>query len=105
MEFNEEKKLKYKLTAKIVDREEGVQEYEDVKMIRVVSNNHNLLIMEDYLPVIGELNGFVELVFDNSVVTKKDIHGFYMHKKNQFTLVVESYTNQDNKDGEQEEAK
>ncbi len=58
-------------------------------MIRLISKDHNLLIMEDYLPVIGEVTGMVELVFDNSVVTMDRIHGFYMHKHNHFTLVIE----------------
>ena len=91
MVFEEEKRAKYKIVARIVDREEGVVEYEDVKMIRLVSRDHNLLIMEDYLPIIGELYGYVEFVFDDKVITKRNVHGFYMHKKNQFVLVIENY--------------
>lgn len=90
MAFDEEKRIIYKLNADVVDREEGVRTYEEVKMIRVVSKDHNLLIMEDFMPVIGELEGLVEFVYDNSVVTIKDVHGFYMHKHNHFTLVIEN---------------
>ena len=99
MVFDEEKRTKYKIVAKIVDREEGVVEYEDVKMVRLVSKDHKLLIMEDYLPLIGELYGYVEFVFDNKVITKRNVHGFYMHKKNQFTLVIENYIEEETETG------
>jgi len=104
MAFDEEKRAKYKIDADVVDREEGVRSYEEIKMIRLVSKDHNLLIMEDFMPVIGELEGLVEFVYDNSVVTIKDVHGFYMHKHNHFTLVIENTLGDSEEKPEGEEA-
>lgn len=85
-------KGKYKISARIVEREMGVKEFSDIKMIRLISNDHNLLIMEDFMPVIGEVCGKVELVFDDAVETFEPIHGFYMHKANRFSLIIENRT-------------
>jgi hypothetical protein len=90
MEEKIREKKKYKISAEIVDSETGVAKYDNIKMIRVKSNHHNLLIMEDFIPVIGEITGFIQLVFDNKTVDYKSIHGFYMHKKNKFSLLIEN---------------
>ena len=59
-------------------------------MIRIKSKDHNLLIMEDYMPVIGEITGRVEFVFDDQSIPYENIHGFYMHKQNIFSLLIDS---------------
>lgn len=82
---------KYKISVEVVDRKTGVQYFDNVRLVRLKSRDHNLLIMEDYMPVIGEVTGFVELVFDDKTVEFNSIHGFYMHKQNKFSLLIESH--------------
>lgn len=82
-------KNKYKIRAEVVDAANGLNQYENIRMVRVKSSDYNLLIMEDYLPVIGEVNGYVELIFDDETIKLENIHGFYMHKKNKFSLLIE----------------
>ena len=91
MEEKNNYRIKYKISAEVVDRRIGAQSYNNIRMIRIISNDHNLLIMEDYMPVIGEVTGKVELVMDDMIVPFNPIHGFYMHKKNQFSLLIENY--------------
>lgn len=86
------RKPKYKLRAEIVDREKGMRYLEDIRLIRLKSRNHNLLIMEDYMPIIGEVTGYVQFVSDDGIVSFDPIHGFYMHKRNKFTLLIESHS-------------
>lgn len=81
----------YKIEAKVVDRENGMQEFDNIRMIRVVSDDYNLLIMEDYMPLIGQINGSVEVVTDSDVIRFDPIHGFFMHKKNCFYLLIEDH--------------
>ena len=81
----------YKIEAKVVDRENGMQEYDNIRMVRVVSKDYNLLIMEDYMPLIGEIAGSVEVVTDSDVIRFDPIHGFFMHKKNCFYLLIEDH--------------
>lgn len=80
----------YKISARIVDDENGLEEYENIRMIRVKSKGYNLLIMEDYMPIIGEITGMVEIIFDSDTIKYENIHGFYMHKKNRFSLMIET---------------
>lgn len=85
------KEKKYKISVEVVDRKTGVQYFDNVRLVRLKSSDHNLLIMEDYMPVIGEVTGFVELVFGDKTVEFNPIHGFYMHKQNKFSLLIESH--------------
>ena len=89
--FIEEYEIPYKISARVVDRENGMQNYDDIRMIRVTSKDYNILIMEDYMPLIGEIAGSVEVVTDSDVVRFDPIHGFFMHKKNCFYLLIEDH--------------
>lgn len=81
----------FKICAKVVDRENGMQIYENIRLVRVISKDHNLLIMEDFMPVLGQIDGRIELVVGDKIVPYHNIKGFYMHKKNQFYLLIEEY--------------
>lgn len=77
------------MKAKVVSLLNGLQEFENLEMIRIKSNRHTLLIMKNFMPVIGELDGSVEFVFAKDVIKMENLKGFYMHKKNIFSLLVE----------------
>ena len=69
--------------------EKGLSEYDDVKTIRIVSKNYNLLIMKDYMPIIGEIVGSVDIKGETTDISYKKIKGFYMNNKNVFNLMIE----------------
>lgn len=77
------------MKAKVVSLLNGLQEFENLEMIRIKSNRHTLLIMKNFMPVIGELDGSVEFVFSKEIVRMSNLKGYYMHKKNAFSLLVE----------------
>lgn len=77
-----------KMTAHVVSMDNGVEEYEDVSVIRIKSRYYNLLIMEGYTPSIGEIEGTVTIVSDTDSVKLENIRGFYLHKKNTFRLMI-----------------
>lgn len=77
------------MKAKVVSLLNGLQEFENLEMIRIKSNRHTLLIMKNFMPVIGELDGSVEFVFAKDVIKMEKLKGYYMHKKNTFSLLVE----------------
>lgn len=66
----------------------GLQVYRNIQMIRVKSTKYNLLIMEDYMPIIGEIQGSVSFVGEEQKVDLEDIQGFFCHKHNVFSLLV-----------------
>lgn len=76
------------IKVRIFDMEHGLREYEDIKIIRIISKDYNLLIMKDYLPIIGEIEGSVDIKNDNVDLSFKDIKAFYMNSENVFNLMI-----------------
>lgn len=66
----------------------GLVEYEDVKIVRIISKDYNLLIMKDYLPIIGEIDGNVDIKSEKEEINLKNIKAFYMNSNNEFNLMI-----------------
>ena len=73
---------------KILNINKGLIEYENVKFIKIKSKHYNLIIMKDYLPIIGEIEGNVRIELLKDSVILKNIKGYFMNKKNQFNLFI-----------------
>lgn len=81
-----------RIEAIIIGYSNGFTVYQDVKMIRLKGEQLNLLIMADYMPTVGEINGKVELVredgFGGEVVSMEGVSGFFVVKNNVFKLLL-----------------
>ena len=77
-----------KITATVLGIDEGFQKFKQVDMIRIKSEKYTLLIMDDYMPVIGRIDGMVEIVSGEDTRSFQPIHGFYTHRKNTFELLI-----------------
>lgn len=80
---------------KILNINKGLIEYENVKFIKIKSKHYNLIIMKDYLPIIGEIEGNVRIELLKDSVILKNIKGYFMNKKNQFNLFIKEEEEQD----------
>ena len=67
---------------------DGLVEYEDVKIVRIISKDYNLLIMKDYLPIIGEIDGNVDIKSEKEEINLRNIKAFYMNSNNEFNLMI-----------------
>ena len=67
---------------------EGLIIYQDVKIIRIKSKKYALTIMQDYLPIMGEIDGNVELEFIDKTEKIENIIAYYVHEHNQFKLFI-----------------
>ena len=76
------------IKVRIFDMTHGLREYENIKIIRIISKDYNLLIMKDYLPIIGEIDGSVDIKNDDINMSFKDIKAFYMNSENIFNLMI-----------------
>ena len=76
------------IKVRIFDIENGLREYKYIKIIRIISKDYNLLIMKDYLPIIGEIEGSVDIKNDEVNLSFKDIKAFYMNSNNEFNLMI-----------------
>ena len=76
------------IVVQLLDIDGDVTEYDDVNFIKIVSKKYNLIIMKDYLPIIGEIKGKVEFQRKNGTVKIENITAYYMHKHNEFNLFI-----------------
>ena len=72
---------------RIFDLEKGLIEYENIKIVRIVSKDYNLLIMQDYLPILGEIEGSVDIKNEEIELNYKNIKAFYMNSNNVFICI------------------
>ena len=84
------------MKVKLLDLKTGLTEYDDVKFIRIKSKDYNLLIMKDYLPIIGEIDGDIKIDLINENIVINNIKGFYINKKNQFNLFIKEKEEEEN---------
>lgn len=76
------------MKVRIFDLSKGLIEYENIKVIRIISKNYNLLIMQDYLPILGEIEGNVDIKNEEIELNYKNIKAFYMNSNNTFNLMI-----------------
>ena len=76
------------IRVRVFDLNKGLVEYDNVKYIRITSQDYNLLIMEDYLSIIGEIEGSVDIKGESVDISYRDIRSFYMNSKNVFNLMI-----------------
>lgn len=76
------------IKVRIFDLEKGLIEYENIKVIRIVSKDYNLLIMQDYLSILGEIEGSVDIKNEEIELNYKNIKAFYMNSGNVFNLMI-----------------
>jgi hypothetical protein len=76
------------LKLRIFDMEYGLREYENIEYIRLVSDTYNLLIMKDYLPIIGEVDGKINIKGKDIDMTLDNVKAVYMNSDNVFNLMI-----------------
>lgn len=76
------------MNVKLLNIKTGLQEYDNVKFIKIKSKDYNLLIMQDYLPIIGEIEGDVTIELVSNAIELTNIKAYFMNKKNQFNLFI-----------------
>lgn len=74
------------IEVQLLDINGDVKVYNDVKFIKVISEKYNLIIMKDYLPIIGEVTGNIEIGREKENINMENVRGYFMHKHNKFNL-------------------
>lgn len=81
------------IQVRVVDYPHGLRVFDDVQIARIVSKNYNLLVMADHMPVIGEINGSVEIVKEDGIDNLENVHAFYMHRANVLSILIKDQAN------------
>ena len=77
-----------RIQAQVSSLAEGLQIIKDVCIVRVRGRDSSLLIMEDYMPIIGEIEGGIDLIGKDFFQVLEPIHGFFCHDHNVFFLLL-----------------
>ncbi len=77
------------ITARIIDYDTGMKVLQNIKAIRIQSADYVLLIMEDYVPTLGKLDGKIVFLTQDDEVVYENVKGFYKHQYNEFTILLE----------------
>lgn len=80
--------MKKTIQVQVFSMNKGIEVYENINFIRIKSNDYNLLIMEDYVPVLGEIHGTIDIESEETSVKLENIDGYYMSKNNEFYLIL-----------------
>ena len=81
-----------RINARIIDVTSGLKVLSDIYAVRIHSKDFYALIMNDYLPALGKIDGDVIFLNRDGEHPYRGIRGFYKHQHNEFTLLVEEYT-------------
>lgn len=77
------------MKVKIFTLQKGLEEYDDVNAIRIKSSDYNLLILKDYLPIMGKLEGDFEFEVKDNKVVLNNIIAYYVNENNVFNIIIE----------------
>lgn len=84
------------ITVNVFDLNTGLTTYKNCEYIRINSKDYKLLIMLDHEPIIGEIEGSVDIKDGNKEFSIKDIKASFMNAKNVFNLMIQGDINGNN---------
>ena len=80
-------------TVNVFELKSGLTVYENVSYVRITSKDYNLLVMLDYMPIIGEIEGKVDIKIPDREISFDNIKASYMNSNNVFNLMIEGAYN------------
>lgn len=83
-----------RIHARVIDEENGLRVISGVQGVRVIDRHNRMLIMEDYLPTLGRIDGSIVIITTEGEIAYDGIKGFYKHQHNEFTLLIEREQNE-----------
>lgn len=82
------------ITVNVFDLHTGLTTYENASYVRITSSDYNLLIMIDYMPIIGEIKGKVDIKIGEDELTIEHIKASFMNSNNVFNLMIQGDLNE-----------
>lgn len=81
-----------RINARIIDVKSGLKVISGIYAVRIHSKDFYALIMNDYLPTLGKIDGDIIFLSRDGEHPYTGIKGFYKHQHNEFTLLIEEHT-------------
>ena len=77
------------ILVKVFTLKNGLECFGEVSIVRIKSKDYNLLVMKDYMPIIGEIDGNLEIEGVDINKEYKNIKGYYMHYDTTVNIIIE----------------
>ena len=77
------------MTVNVYTFKEGRQTFNEVTAIRIKSKDYNLLILKDYLAIVGEIDGDIEIETVDGKTLYEKVKAYYLNNSNVFNLLIE----------------
>ena len=77
------------MIVKIFTLKKGLELIEDVIAIRIKSEETNLLILKDYISLLGKINGDLEIETSDNTITFNNIKANFMNDNNTFSVIID----------------
>ena len=76
------------MTFKLFSLKNAMEIFNNVEAIRITNKKSRLLIMKDYVPIIGDIDGKLEVIGQNNMVYE-NVKGYYICFDNVFNFILE----------------
>lgn len=73
----------------VFELETGLTTYKDCEYIRITDEKYNLLVMLDYTPIIGEVNGKIDIMYNGQEILYEGVKASFMNSNNVFNLMIQ----------------
>ena len=67
------------MIVKIFTLKKGLRKLEDVSAIRIKSKDYNLLILKDYIAIMGRITGEFSIEVNDHIIEYKAVHAYYVN--------------------------
>lgn len=77
------------MIVKIFTLKKGLRKLEDVSAIRIKSKDYNLLILKDYISIMGRITGEFSIEVNDDIIEYKDVDAYYVNSNNEFNVIID----------------
>lgn len=77
------------MIVKIFTLKKGLRKLEDVSAIRIKSKDYNLLILKDYIAIMGRISGDFSIEVNDDIIEYKDVDAYYVNSNNEFNVIID----------------
>lgn len=77
------------MIVKLFTLKKGLEIVENVLAIRIKSTDYNLLILKDYISLLGEIHGSLEIETENDVKEFNNIDANFINHDNTFSIIFD----------------
>ena len=77
------------MIVKIFTLKKGLRKLEDVSAIRIKSKDYTLLILKDYIAIMGRITGEFSIEVNDDIIEYKDVDAYYVNSNNEFNVIID----------------